>query len=491
MQGLLFYEAPSGTGEFYKVNSLGELAMLRGHTGWRETWTKVIPGHFAGGEHTGLLFYEGPTGTGEFYATDGQGGMPRLQTHTGWRETWTEIVPGNYAGGSDIDDLLFYEGPTGTGEFYASDGQGGMSLLQTHTGWRETWTEIVPGDFGGAPGLTDLLFYEASTGTGEFYASDGQGGISLLQTHTGWRNSWTRIIPGNFGGGNTTDLLFYEGSTGLAEFYATDGQGGISQVGSHSGWPTNPSAIIPVSIGGSGYTDLLFYEAASGTGTFYTQGPAIGLDYVFRRRHTDWRTTWAIVLPGSFGGSDFTNLTAPTQLEVKSVSDRRIDLAWMHQASSETGFRIEFDGRRTGFTDHQGTKDAGPSDRTASLTGLRSGFEYRIRVRAFNQAGESAYSNEVRATTPSRTIEVAKEGAGTATVLIVSGAGFTAGSLAVSRVTATNWRSVQFAQTVGADGKFKARQGISCDPGQQLTIDAFEDSDPNGTMSNSIVTTCP
>jgi len=47
-------------------------------------------------------------------------------------------------------------------------------------------------------------------GTGEFYTTDGAGNISLLKNHTGWRQSWTHIIPGDFGGSGRTDLLFYE-----------------------------------------------------------------------------------------------------------------------------------------------------------------------------------------------------------------------------------------------------------------------------------------
>jgi hypothetical protein len=38
-----------------------------------------------------------------------------------------------------------------------------------------------------------LLFYEPSTGTGEFYRTDGQGGIQLLRQHTGWRRDWSQI----------------------------------------------------------------------------------------------------------------------------------------------------------------------------------------------------------------------------------------------------------------------------------------------------------
>jgi hypothetical protein len=99
------------------------------------------------------------------------------------------------------EGLLFYDRSTGQGEFYTTDGQGGISGLgQPHTNWRSSWTQIIPGRFrDGTFGLTHLLFYDAGAGTGEFYTTDGQGGISGLgQPHSNWRSSWARIIPGRF-----------------------------------------------------------------------------------------------------------------------------------------------------------------------------------------------------------------------------------------------------------------------------------------------------
>ncbi len=81
--------------------------------------------------------------------------------------------------------------------------------MKKHTGWRKTWKEIVPGTFGGNT-YTDLLFYDATVGEGEFYTTDGNGNISLLKKYTGWRQSWQSILPGTFGGNIYTDLLFYE-----------------------------------------------------------------------------------------------------------------------------------------------------------------------------------------------------------------------------------------------------------------------------------------
>src|SRR5215472_10511445 len=107
------------------------------------------------------------------------------------------------------EGLLFYDQSTGQGELYTTNGLGGISRVRLHNGWRTSWTQIIPGQFGGS-GFADLLFYEATSCTGEFYTTDGQGRIALLgEPHTDWRSTWTQIIPGQFGGSGFTDLLFY------------------------------------------------------------------------------------------------------------------------------------------------------------------------------------------------------------------------------------------------------------------------------------------
>jgi hypothetical protein len=131
-------------------------------------------------------------------------------------------------------DLLFYDQGAGYGEFYTTDGSGGIRFLRAQPGWRTTWDIIVPGNFGGS-GWTDLLFYDRETGTGQFYATDG-GTIQQLRTYTNWRTSWDLIIPGDFGGDGHTDLLFYDRSAGVGEFYTTDGRGGITHLQTHAIW---------------------------------------------------------------------------------------------------------------------------------------------------------------------------------------------------------------------------------------------------------------
>ena len=198
---------------------------------------------------SGLLFYDPLVGEGEFYTTR-NGRIGRTRLHLGWRTGWRQIIPGHFGGPvpatrpPGFTDLLFYEPSTGTGEFYTTDDRARIRLLATHTNWRSSWTQIIPGNFGGS-GFTDLLFYDAAGNTGEFYTTDGQGGISQLATHTNWRSSWTQIIPGDFGGSGFTDLLFYDAAGNTGEFYTTDGQGGISQLATHTNWRSSWTQIIP------------------------------------------------------------------------------------------------------------------------------------------------------------------------------------------------------------------------------------------------------
>jgi hypothetical protein len=103
----------------------------------------------------------------------------------------------------------------GLGEFYTTNGQGKLDHLGgPHPEWRDSWTQIVPGNFGRTnPDFTDLLFY--GRGELEFYTTDGNGGIKQqgptieLPLPHSELTELTQIVPGNFGRTNFTDLLFY------------------------------------------------------------------------------------------------------------------------------------------------------------------------------------------------------------------------------------------------------------------------------------------
>ena len=220
---LLFYDPQAHTGEFWEVSADGSMRLIAQHKEWRSSWVKIVPVHFRMGGTTGLIFFEKKDGVSEVYGTGEGGAMTRLSHGISRGES--HIVPLNCTGGL-FTELLRYDDRHGTGILPG----GGV-----FTDWRPNWTHIVPGRFGGH-GFSDLFFYQASTGTGEFWAIKGRGEINLIRSHSGLRQDWSHIVSGNFGGGQQSDLLFYEASTRTAEIWSCDNSGGIRLLNTISKW---------------------------------------------------------------------------------------------------------------------------------------------------------------------------------------------------------------------------------------------------------------
>ncbi|HEX5255285.1 MAG TPA: N,N-dimethylformamidase beta subunit family domain-containing protein [Mycobacterium sp.] len=263
--------------------------------GWRQSWDAILSGRFTNSACDGLLFYDAVGGTGEFFSVDGLGNMALLQSHFGWRTSWSEIVPGSYAA-SPFTGLLFYDRAAGHVELCSGDGLGNITLLQGHDGWRTSWDMIVPVD--GQLGLTRLLFYDRDAGWGEIYATDGNGGLVLQQAYTGWRTTWSVIVSLQVGGNPL--LLFYEAMSGHAELYAVDAAGDIQFIAPFSGWRSSWSIIRPVGLRASAYAGLVFYDRAAGVAELYTLNGAGNFSLV--KTFAGWRNSWASITNGSFGG---------------------------------------------------------------------------------------------------------------------------------------------------------------------------------------------
>ena len=96
---------------------------------------------------------------------------------------------------------------------------------------------------------------------------------------------------------------------------------------------------------------------------------------------------------------------APTSLSATQVSSSQVNLAWTDNATNESGFRIErAPGGTTTFTE---IETVGVGVTTYQNTGLAAATAYSYRVRAYNGAGNSAYSNVASATTPSAPVPAA------------------------------------------------------------------------------------
>jgi hypothetical protein len=335
-------------------------------------------------------------------------------------------------------------------------------------------------------------------GEGLFASTDGNGNVPTIKQYTDWDRDWVLIVPGNFGGDGHTDLLFYKRSVGQGLFVSTDGSGNVTTIKQFNDWDRDWNVIIPGNFGGDGHTDLLFYKRSGGIGLFAATDGSGNVPTI--KQYTDWDRTWRLITPGDFGGNGFTDLVfygppkppkAPTRLHVTRIATGEIDVAWTDNSNDEDGFRVHFQGKKADQSDHTGTKAVGPNVAGAVLGGLRSGYDYQINVLAFNAAGNSPPSNTVEGTTPAPTISVSKQGVGASTVLVITGNGFTPGSLVVIRVTTPDLQGSEFVETAGGDGKFVSPHSFPCVSGRAFTVTAFEDADPQGTFANAVVTTCP
>lgn len=111
--------------------------------------------------------------------------------------------------------------------------------------------------------------------------------------------------------------------------------------------------------------------------------------------------------PGASGFSNEADATtpaapvvpaAPTNLKATAVSRSQINLSWTDNSNNENGFKIERC-RGEGCTNFAQIATVGPNVTTYSNTGLIWRVTYRYRVRAYNAAGSSAYSNITSAKT--------------------------------------------------------------------------------------------
>jgi hypothetical protein len=90
---------------------------------------------------------------------------------------------------------------------------------------------------------------------------------------------------------------------------------------------------------------------------------------------------------------------APTGLAAQAISPTQVELRWQDNSAAETGFGIW---RKSGTSDWQRVGVAAPSATRYEDRSVGSNTTYISRIRAHNNAGASAWSNEVRVTTPAR-----------------------------------------------------------------------------------------
>jgi secreted trypsin-like serine protease len=225
-QGMLTYSRSRGEVQIFKINASKSLTLLKTHVGLPKTWTHVIPGQFDGAGQTDFFAYDAAAQTGAFYVVDASGNITRRNTVTDKSKllkVWRVMVPGKF-NADGLTDLFFYDPTSGAARVYTTDTLGNLNEATVRT-FAKNWEIVVPGEFNGDTSFTDLLFYSPNDGHLKVTGTATVGGVinpaaTTLVDSTTFGKNWQYLVPGNFAGSGLTDIAAYDplkGPTALAD----------------------------------------------------------------------------------------------------------------------------------------------------------------------------------------------------------------------------------------------------------------------------------
>jgi transcriptional regulator CtsR len=254
--------------------------------------------------------------------------------------------------------------------------------------------------------------------------SDDETGFKI-ERKTG-SGSYAQIATAGAGVTSYSDTSLSAGTTYYyrVRAYSAAGNSAYSNEASATTLPLPPSAPTlksPASVSTvSNLTPRLEWNASSGAVSYGVQVSTsssfasllvnetgiTNLYYDIAPEVLNWSTTyyWRVNARNSFGSvsnwSSYwyfkTAIGPPSNLVATPISSSQINLIWQDNSSDETGFKIE---RKTGSGSYSQIATVGVGVTSYSNTGLTASTTYYYWVRAYNTAGNSAYSNEASATT--------------------------------------------------------------------------------------------
>jgi parallel beta-helix repeat protein/predicted outer membrane repeat protein len=145
-----------------------------------------------------------------------------------------------------------------------------------------------------------------------------------------------------------------------------------------------------------------FYRNWDSNRAFTNYGLVLNKTYGYRVKARDARgneTAWSVIGYVEVGKEPPTPPTPPlppSNLTALALSQTQIRLNWTDNSNNETGFKIE---RFTGAQPFVEIATVGANVTTYTNSGLTANTTYTYRVRAYNSAGNSDYSNTASATT--------------------------------------------------------------------------------------------
>jgi hypothetical protein len=168
-------------------------------------------------------------------------------------------------------------------------------------------------------------------------------------------------------------------------------------------WENNSNNVTGFKIERSADSNANFTEITSavhGSSSSYNDAAGLGpgITYYYRIQaynnagSSDYSnhasaTTYTAALPTPY---------APSILQASAVSSSQVNLSWHDNSDNENGFSIE---RSTDNSNYGQIATASANTTSYDNTGLAPNTKYYYRVRAYNGAGNSGYSNNTSATT--------------------------------------------------------------------------------------------
>ncbi|WP_348270110.1 hypothetical protein P8936_07380 [Edaphobacter paludis] len=261
--------------------------------------------------YSDLLFYEASDGVAEVYRTK-HGSIDIDRHETGWGNNWTHIVNGQF-GLPGLCQLIFYDAVSGTIRIESvvttPNNVGGETLVKEITNWRPGWTHVVAVSF--VEGAQQLFFCDADylkkgLGVCELYnVSSSSPWLSLARQYPNMGSGVTQVVPGRFSSKFASGLAFYYAFNGTGVFYEAD-QDTLYFVNGFGELPATVKQVVPGNFSGGQQTDLLFYDPVGKVGYFYSVDNG-GVIHILEA-NTGWQSDWNLIVPGNFSDGTETDL---------------------------------------------------------------------------------------------------------------------------------------------------------------------------------------
>jgi hypothetical protein len=136
-------------------------------------------------------------------------------------------------------------------------------------------------------------------------------------------------------------------------------------------------------------------QVGSGVTTYSNTGLTSGTSYSYRVRayNSSGNSSYSNTVTATTPTSGPTLPSAPSSLSATPASSSQVNLAWTDNANDESGFRIERSADAVSFAE---IATVGANVTSYANSGL-SATTYYYRIRSYNAAGNSAYSNTASA----------------------------------------------------------------------------------------------